>query len=122
MSLSFSVDVILDKDGTVDQAATLHLAKTKLFELAAQLETELTIISEAVSTVFDAHKGTPIPMPALVALTVNRLNAQPENHMYLSERVANYVRLNALSDNADSLFLITKGKGGGVSRRSDIKK
>lgn len=118
MSLSISVDVVRSSDGTIDQGASLDVARLALSKLAAQHETEVGTISAAVAEVFATHES-PIGMPALVSLTCSKLNVQPENFSYLSERVAEYVRDNAQDRAGDSsAFVIRKGKGGGVALRA----
>lgn len=118
MSLSISVDVVESVDGTIDQAASLAAARVAISKLAVQHETETQSLGEAVSAVFDKFRGETIKMPALTALTCQVMNAQPENFVYLSTRVAAFVRANA---GEGKLYKIAKGKHGGASRWADVK-
>lgn len=117
-----SVDGRTDKDAST--AAFVSAMETHI----ASRELELETIADAVNAVFDRYLGTSINMPALCSFALQELNAQPENHKVLSERTAQYVRDNAQGDKdketgleprPDSLFVIGKGKGGGVHRRAD---
>lgn len=118
MQINLHNYVVRGSDGSVDTDATLAKFESTLSAYIVERETEQSTIAAAVGAVFDAHKGTAINMPALTSLTVQRLNAQPENFKTLSERVQSYVREQSKGDS--SMFLIAKGKGGGVSRRCDI--
>lgn len=115
-------------DGRTDEAASEEAFRTAMKAHIASRELELSTIADAVNAVFDRYLGTSINMPALTSFALQELNAQPENHKVLSERVAQYVRDNAQGEKdketgavarPDSLFVIGKGKGGGVTRRAD---
>jgi hypothetical protein len=62
--------------------------------------------------------GKTLAMPIVSNYALIRLNAQPENYSALNERVLQYIRDNKVGD--ASLFVVSKGKGGGCSRRSDV--
>lgn len=120
---------LVTEGGKVDQDKSEAAFRGALLKYVAERETEGTLIEEAVSALFDQYKGAAINMPAVCSMTAQRLNAQPENFKVLSDRVAEYVRANSqetgnekegtLVEHPDSLFIIAKGKGGGVSRRAD---
>lgn len=104
--------------GTVDRKASTAAFESAVDKYIAESETEQSTIATAVGAVFDAHKGDALKMPILAAFTCQELNAQRENYSTLDERVRTYVRTNSEGDS--SLFVISKGKGGGVRRRADM--
>lgn len=103
---------------SIDVEASVAKFKSALEVQVAELETEQSVIAEAVHAVFDKHRGEAIAMPTLTNLALTNMNAQPSNYSVLSDRVANYIRNAAKS--ANPVFVITKGKGGGVRRTADI--
>lgn len=113
-------------DGQVDEDASRDAFDTALAKHIAERETETATIAAAVGKVFDQYKGTSINMPALCNFALAHLNAQPQNYKVLQDRTAQYVRDNSQGEktegveaNPSSLFVIGKGKGGGVHRRAD---
>jgi len=110
--------VVVRKGGLVDTRASLAAFKTELDYLTQQEKSEAVIFEDAAHAVFDSQPGTSIPMPALIAHIVNAMAATPDNWSELAGRARNYLHTNAEGDR--SVFIITKGKGGGVRRRSDI--
>jgi hypothetical protein len=115
--------------GKIDRqaSATAFLTALDLFE--AEEATENGVIAEAVSAVFDKYPGASVNMPALVSSAAQHMNSTPGNFAVLSERIKKYVQVNSQGEkskehgrfpNPDSLFIINKGKGGGVRRRSDL--
>ncbi len=128
MSLSLTVELVT-AGGHIDQAASEQAFRTALSRRIAELETEQDSIAAATAELFDQYRGQAIAMPTLGSLVAQKLNAQPENHAVLSERVKAYVRANSqevkaadgtVTKHPDSLFVIAKGKNGGVSRRADM--
>lgn len=124
---TLTVDLVLS-GGSIDQAASEQAFRTALSRRIAELETEQGQIADATAELFDQYRGQAIPMPTVGSMVAQKLNAQPENHAVLSERVKAYVRANSqetkdaagvVTQHPDSLFLIGKGKNGGVSRRAD---
>lgn len=124
--------IVRADDGSVDETLSHAAFATALTKHIAERETETSTIATAVGEVFDQYLGTSINMPALCNFACAKLNAQPENYKVLSERVAAYVRDNAqgkdtsekdakesIWERPDSMFVIGKGKGGGVYRRID---
>lgn len=125
MSLSLTVELVT-AGGHIDQAASEQAFRSALTRRMAELETEQTQIADATAELFDQYRGQPIAMPVLGSLVAQKLNAVPENHAILSERAKEYVRANSqgkvtdgVEERPDSLFVIGKGKNGGVSRRAD---
>ena len=123
--------VLVRVDGRVDEQATRDAFAAQLSQHVASCELEESAIADAVSAVFDAHRGTALAMPILCNFALTELNVQPENYNTLHERTAQYIRANSQGEKdketgaverPDSLFVIAKGKGGGVSRRADMVK
>lgn len=130
--MSQITDFLVREDGIVNEEKSVEKFRSAMLKHIAESETELATIATAVGAVFDQYKGASINMPALCNFALGRLNAQPENYKSLSDRVAQYVRDNAQGkdltpkgqkekvwENSSSLFVISKGVGGGVCRRAD---
>lgn len=128
MSNAVVLFLVRDASGAVDREACLDKFEAELVKYCAERETEQEVISEAVNAAFDKYHGANITMPALCTFALTKLNAQPENHKILTERVLAYVRDNSQGKTAEdgtverpnSVFVIGKGKNGGVRRRADI--
>lgn len=127
MSYSLTVDLVITDDH-IDIDASTEAFRSAAIKRQAELETEQTQIAQAVSDLFDLHRGKPIAMPVLGSLVAQRLNALPENFKVLSDRALTYVRANSQERKAadgtvtkhdDSEFVIGKGKNGGCYRRAD---
>lgn len=111
-------NIVVRKNGVVDTRASLTAFKTELENLIAQEKAENAVIEDAAHAVFDAQPGKAIPMPALLASITTALGATPATFTELSEKARRYLQAQAEGDR--STFIIAKGKGGGVRRRSDI--
>ena len=116
--------------GKIDRQASFVAFQTALDIFEAEEATENGVIADAVNAAFDKYPGASQNMDALISGTTTYMNATPGNFKVLSERIRKYVQINSQGEkdktteqvqNPDSLFLISKGKGGGVKRRSDIK-
>ena len=131
MGIQLTVELVIGDDGSIDQDKSETAFQGALLKYRADREMEGTQIAAAVSDLFDQYKGTAVPMPAVCSMTAQKLGAQPENFKVLHDRVADYIRANSQGDAVDdgtkdgtvqrpnSLFVIAKGKGGGVTRRAD---
>ncbi len=113
----------------VDRASSSKAFESAVDKFIAERETQESTIAGAVGAYFDSHKNEPIKMPALVHGALQHLNVQPSNYGSLEKLVKAYVRSNSQSvklpdgkveERPQSLFVIAKGKGGGVTRRSDL--
>lgn len=121
MNINLATFAVRDSSGNVDLDGTMVKFQSELLKFQAERETETAVIAEAVTAVFDQHRGANIQMPAIVTLALQRLNVQPESYKVLSERVADFVRANAGTERAEGkTFRIAKGKGGGVTRWVDV--
>lgn len=109
--------VVRDSDGSIDTLATVAKFEGVLAQFQVERETELATIGAAVHAVFDQYKGATLNMPALVSLSLQKLNVQAETYKALHERVVAFVHDNA---GENGLFRISKGKGGGVVRVCDV--
>ncbi len=125
MSITLTVELVT-AGGHIDQAASERAFSQALVKRMAELETEQEQIAAATTELFDQYLGQAIAMPTLGSLVAQKLNAVPENHAVLSERAKQYVRANSqgkvtdgVEERPDSLFVIGKGKNGGVTRRAD---
>jgi len=116
--MNLSNVVVRNKNGAVDTKASVTAFKAELDSLIAAEKTESAVFEDAAHAAFDKYPGTAISMPALCAAITVAMNAEPVNHAALTERARKYIQNNSVGEK--SIFTITKGKGGGVRRRSDI--
>ena len=126
MSITLTTKLVVDADGNIDQERSLAAFRSQVATRIAERQTEQAQIAEVVGAIFEENKGASINMPALRGLACAKLQAQPDMFKTLSNRVADYVRENSqgkvvdgVAERPESLFLITKGSGGGVSVRAD---
>ena len=120
---------VVRSNGAVDRAATVAAFNTALDAVIVKDAETTGKVGEAVSAVFDEYKGAAINMPALCGMVCTKLGADKDTFQSLSDAAKSYVQNNAQGDkdkatgeveNPDSLFVIAKGRGGGVRRRADI--
>jgi len=119
MNKTLSFDLVFS-NGTIDRKASLAAAEAALDTHIAEYATEQETIRDAVNAVFDLYKGAFITMPTIGGMALRQLNAQPGNYKSLEKRVLDYIRANSGPRNSNATFGITKGKGGGVCRWSDV--
>lgn len=116
---TLSITVARFTDGSVDEDGTVDTCRTAIRQFVASRETELTVIGDAVTSVFDTLSGKRAPMPYVTQQVLTALNAQSENYSVLVERIGDYLRSNSGTRESGALFNIGKGKGGGICRWSD---
>lgn len=130
MTKTLTISLATLSDGTVDRDATLSAAGDAIDVYVAERETEEVVVSDATHALFDQYLGQTLQMPFVVNRVLSALNAQPANQQALTARIQEHIRSNSQGDknkesgavaNPDSVFVIAKGKGGGVSRRCDAK-
>lgn len=119
---------VVREGGSVNKAATVAAFEKLLGEyITAQAERDGKV-ADAVSAVFDEYRGAHINMPALCSLACTKLGADKDTFATLTEAVQGYVQANSQGkkdkdtgavENPSSLFVIERGRGGGVSRRAD---
>lgn len=116
MSLNLNSTVVF-KDGLVDLSATLHNVASAVKTFNAGMASDLDQIGSALNSVFDQFKGANINKPALVSLTVGKLDYKGDLQALalLTERVTLFID----SQVASGILTMKKGKGGGCSRTAD---
>jgi len=111
--MEFSALFIRNVEGTISLEETLtNIAKA----VQGQIEKEASLsegIGVHVHAVFDKHKGRVLPFPALISAVVSAMGTPLSEYKETSEAIAVWVR-------ANPEFIVNKGKGGGVARRSDF--
>jgi hypothetical protein len=131
---TLEIKLVQDADGLIDIDRTLLLAQETVLEFKASRETEETTILGHLNTVFDTLKagGTKANMPYVIGqvLTLMNISAMPSSYKTLETRVHKYIQANSQGKTIDkvtkqverpnSMFVIGKGKGGGLYRRSDL--
>jgi hypothetical protein len=118
MSNTITTNLVFTSDGSVDRAPSTEAFTTALNARIAERETQISLIVEGVSSLFDQYKGESVGLPAVASMVAQRLNAPPASFKVISERVAQYVRDNSDGKGTNE-YQIRKGKSGGVSRVSD---
>ena len=103
--------------GKVDVEASTSAFDAALSAFVAQHETESATLGAAVQSILSANPGKAIATPVLVSLALNSINVRPENFASLDMLTRQYIKDNSAGD--DSLLCVAKGKGGGISLRSD---
>lgn len=116
---TFAAFLVRAEDGSPDVAATEEKFSEQLAEYLLKAEGEEGKIADAVSAIFEENKGKRLPMPALLAMTAQKLNVSFEDYKATSEKVGEYVRRNAGDKESGAIFGIGKGKVGGVLRWAD---
>ena len=111
-----TVDLVME-NGKVDSEASTEAFESALANFVAQRETEVSTLGAAVISVLQSHPGKGIAMPVLTSLALNSINVQPEAFTALGAATLQYIRDNSKGE--DSLFVVSKGKNGGCSLRSD---
>ena len=106
-------------DGSIDHDATCEKFASDLLRFEELKDAENQVLAGHVHALFEQFKGARLNMPYLTGEILRRLNATPENYKTLSDKIQNWVRANSEGENA--AFIISRGKGGGVARRADIK-
>jgi hypothetical protein len=119
---TIEIKIVHGADGNVDVEATITEARAAVEHYKAQREIEETTILNALNTVFDRLKanGTRANMPYVIgqALQLLGVSEMPTIYKTLEPKVRQFLQLNSRGPN--SLFVINKGKNGGVARRSDL--
>lgn len=106
---------VRDLSGAVDVVASATKYAEALQDWVSQNEADPQRLTDVVNAVFDRFPGQTLPMPALVSLSVADLGATPSEHAATAKRV--HAHIQGMASEGGSLT-ITKGKGGGVSRKA----
>ena len=130
MNINFASYVVRFTDGSIDQDGTIEKFASDLIRYEAERETEMATIGSAVHALFDQFLGARLNTPYVTGEVLRRLNVQPENYKVLHDKVVDFIRSNSQGKTADdgtvenpsSVFVIGKGKGGGIARRCDLPK
>ncbi len=129
--MNLEIKLVTGNDGLVDVEATLSAAEDQIRARKAELETEETNILNALNKVFDSKKGVRMNMPYVInqALQLLGVAETPGAYKTMYDRVHGFIQQNSQGktdketktvERPDSLFVIGKGKGGGIGRRADL--
>ena len=128
--ITLTVDLQRNSAGRYDHERTLSNFSAALVKHESERELEESTVRDTLNGIFDQYKGTAITMPTLEGMVCRALNAQPANWQTLADRASAFVRENSQETtdkltkvktlHPESLFVIQKGKHGGVLRRADI--
>jgi hypothetical protein len=119
MDIVFSSYVVRFTDGSVDHDSTLEKFASDLLRFEEIQDKENATVGKAVHALFDQYKGAKLNTPFVIGEVLSKLNAQPENYKTLSNKIADFLKSQSQGDN--STFVVSKGKGGGIGRRIDLK-
>ena len=119
MDIVFANYVVRFSDGSIDHDSTLEKFSSDLLRFEEIQDKENVTIGTAVHAVFDQYHGAKLNTPFVIGEVLRKLNVQPENYKALTDKVQYFIKSNSQGDH--SAFVISKGKGGGVGRRSDLK-
>lgn len=129
-TIVFSVFAVRNEDGTINHDASNAKFSGVLLEYEVQQEAEESALANAVREFFDAHKTVRVNMPYVKSKILQMMNAGPDNHAALTEKLEAYIKRNSQGKKADdgtverpnSLLVTSKGRGdlGGCARRCDI--
>jgi len=106
---------VRDSSGAVDVVASAAKYAEALSAWVAENEVDPQRLTDAVNAVFDRFPSQTLPMPALVSLAVTEFGATPQQHKTISNRIHAHIR--GMAGEGGTL-VVTKGKGGGVSRKT----
>lgn len=109
-------DSVVRAAGRIDVAASLEALEIALEAAIVAEETATAGVSAAVLAVFEEHKGQSINKPAVASLAMQKLGTVPAAFGATSDLINAYIDQNK---GANGLFIVRKGKGGGVSLRAD---
>lgn len=107
---------VRDSSGSVDVEASAVAYAEALVQWVDENELSQERLDAAVNAVFDQFLGQTIHMPALLSAATLELGGSPAEHKTHSKRLHQHIR--GLHDRG--VLQITKGKGGGVARVSDL--
>ena len=105
---------VRDSVGSVNVEASVAAYTEALSQWVSDNEIPVDRITTAVNSVLDSRPNTRLPTPFLVSLAVQELNLEPALFKAATQRVTDYVKGQCANGN----FTVTKGKGGGIMRRS----
>ena len=127
MSTTITINVVETK-GQIDETAMADDFVAKLTALKAERCNRQDRITAAVAAIFDRFPGKRINLPHLATMTLVEMSLEPDVYGEWEPVVLDYVRNNSQGEQKGgeverpgSLFLMQRGKEGGVSRRADQK-
>jgi hypothetical protein len=112
MNTTITINVV-ETNGTIDQSA---MEKDFMAQMHA-LKTEQ--VAGAVACIFDGFRGKRINLPDLSMMVLMKLQLTPSEYASWRPVADSYVRAHCKGE--ESLFVMGKGREGGVARRSDLK-
>lgn len=115
-------------NGLVDEDASFAVAKEAIQAYKLEQEKGLKEIAETMMAIFEQYKKAAVNVPFLTSEVCRRLGVSPGNFKEITEKVEMFLKNNSqgktLEDGSvehpNSLYVITRGKSGGVRLRSDI--
>jgi hypothetical protein len=119
---------VVETNGIIDEEATEKAFHGKLRALAAERHAQRDQIAVAVASVFERFPGVRMNLPHVASMALASLNVDPTNYSKLERLCLAYIRANCQGNTVrdsverpDSLFVMGKGRDGGVCRRADLQ-
>ena len=129
MNINLNKYAVIGSNGSIDMQATINKFSADLDTYDQKHGAQMESIGNAVNAVFDQYKGARLNTAFIQGEVVRRMNIEPQNYKSVCDKVQEYLHLHSQGkarqdgsvERPNSLYLINKGKGGGVGRRSDMK-
>ena len=129
MEINIALFAVRGSNGSIDHEATLARFAEDLIRFEEEQDQENRVIAGAVHALFDRFKGARLNTPFVVGEVLRGLNVRPENFKTLTEKVQGFIRGQSQGEtlpdgsheNPTSVFVISRGKGGGIARRADMR-
>jgi translation initiation factor 2B subunit (eIF-2B alpha/beta/delta family) len=118
-SIDFSSFVVLS-NGSVDVQATVESFRTQLETYVSSQTNTVETVHNALNQLFDAHPKT-LSLPFVVQTVLGSLEVTPENCKALTKQVQDIIKASSSKVRDGSLLRVEVGRGGGVSRWSDVQ-
>ena len=129
MEINIVTFAVRNSDGSIDHEASLQEFSDLIIKFGEEQDQENKVIAGAVHALFDRFKGARLNTPFVVGEVLRGLNVRPENFKTLTEKVQGFIRGQSQGEtlpdgsheNPASVFVISRGKGGGIARRADMR-
>lgn len=119
--------IVRSSSGAIDHEASIGAFANALLKIESEREAQEEKIGMAVNALFDQYKGARLNIPFILTSVVPKLGSTPETHKTLEKATHRYIQARSQGatledgtvENPNSMFVIGKGKRGGVLRRAD---
>ena len=106
--------IVRSTTGEIDINASVDNFHAELDAYVKKHRRELKKVAKAVNDVFDQHRGKAFSVSAIQSFTLQSMGVSPENYDEMSNLIREYIK-------SDPNFMVNRGRGGGVTRLSDLQ-